>query len=173
MAYHWPGNIRQLENAVFRAVVLADGDSLGVDEFPQITAQLSAGAHSQPVQALEALADHPGETLAAAAAMAPLPERPVMPPLPAVPLDALPLLDRAGDVRPLEEIEIELIRFAIAHYRGQMSEVARRLQIAADPLSDWKPGLHGDGTALQQSDSRGKSPEAWARPARGQPEPVA
>src|SRR6202023_998368 len=58
MAYHWPGNIRQLENAVFRAIVLADGDSLGVDEFPQISAKLSAGAHSQPVQALEALADH-------------------------------------------------------------------------------------------------------------------
>ena len=48
MAYHWPGNIRQLENAVFRAVVLADGDSLGVDEFPQISAQLSAGAHGSP-----------------------------------------------------------------------------------------------------------------------------
>jgi DNA-binding NtrC family response regulator len=127
--------------------VLADGDSLGVDEFPQITAQLSAGAHSQPVQALEALADHPGEALAAAAAMAPLPERPVMPPLPAVPLDALPLLDRAGDVRPLEEIEAELIRFAIAHYRGQMSEVARRLQIGRSTLYRKLEtlGLHGGG----------------------------
>src|SRR3984957_936279 len=147
VAYHWPGNIRQLENAVFRAVVLADGDSLGVDEFPQITAQLSAGAHSQPVQALEALADHPGEALAAAAAMAPLPERPVMPPLPAVPLDALPLLDRAGDVRPLEEIEAELIRYAIAHYRGQMSEVARRLQIGRSTLYRKLEtlGLHGGG----------------------------
>ena len=148
MAHHWPGNIRQLENAVFRAVVLADGDSLGVDEFPQITAQLSAGAHSQPVQALEALADHlPGEALAAAAAVAPLPERPVMPPLPAVPLDALPLLDRAGDVRPLEEIEAELIRYAIAHYRGQMSEVARRLQIGRSTLYRKLEtlGLHGGG----------------------------
>jgi DNA-binding NtrC family response regulator len=148
MAHHWPGNIRQLENAVFRAVVLADGDSLGVDEFPQISAQLSAGAHSQPVQALEALADHlPGEALAAAAAVAPLPERPVMPPLPAVPLDALPLLDRAGDVRPLEEIEAELIRYAIAHYRGQMSEVARRLQIGRSTLYRKLEtlGLHGGG----------------------------
>jgi DNA-binding NtrC family response regulator len=127
--------------------VLADGDSLGVDEFPQITAQLSAGAHSQPVQALEALADHPGEALAAAAVMAPLPERPVMPPLPAVPLDALPLLDRAGDVRPLEEIEAELIRYAIAHYRGQMSEVARRLQIGRSTLYRKLEtlGLHGGG----------------------------
>jgi DNA-binding NtrC family response regulator len=45
--------------------------------------------------------------------------------------DALLLLDAHGDVRPLEEIEAEVIRFAIAHYRGQMSEVARRLQIGA------------------------------------------
>ena len=39
-----------------------------------------------------------------------------------------------GDVRPLEEIEAEVIRFAIAHYRGQMSEVARRLQIGRSTL---------------------------------------
>jgi DNA-binding NtrC family response regulator len=79
--------------------------------------------------------------------MAPLPERPVMPPLPAVPLDALPLLDRAGDVRPLEEIEAELIRYAIAHYRGQMSEVARRLQIGRSTLYRKLEtlGLHGGG----------------------------
>ena len=37
-------------------------------------------------------------------------------------------------VRPLEEIEAEVIRFAIAHYRGQMSEVARRLQIGRSTL---------------------------------------
>src|SRR6185295_7425690 len=36
--YDWPGNIRQLENAVFRAVVLADGPMLTADEFPQIAA---------------------------------------------------------------------------------------------------------------------------------------
>ena len=44
------------------------------------------------------------------------------------------LLDTHGDVRPLEEIEAEVIRFAIAHYRGQMSEVARRLQIGRSTL---------------------------------------
>ena len=37
-AYHWPGNVRQLENAIFRAVVLADGDEIGTSEFPQIAA---------------------------------------------------------------------------------------------------------------------------------------
>ena len=47
---------------------------------------------------------------------------------------ALPLLDAQGEVRPLEELEAEVIRFAIAHYRGQMSEVARRLQIGRSTL---------------------------------------
>src|SRR5215472_6242468 len=41
-AHRWPGNVRQLENAVFRAVVLADGDTIGVDELPQIASQLSS-----------------------------------------------------------------------------------------------------------------------------------
>src|SRR3954453_23464868 len=34
--YNWPGNVRQLENAVFRAVVLAESDEIGVTEFPQL-----------------------------------------------------------------------------------------------------------------------------------------
>src|SRR5712675_1246208 len=42
-AHPWPGNVRQLENAVFRAVVLADGDEVGVNEFPQLLhARMSA-----------------------------------------------------------------------------------------------------------------------------------
>ena len=39
-AYDWPGNVRQLENALFRAVVLADGDELTTAEFPQVAAQV-------------------------------------------------------------------------------------------------------------------------------------
>src|SRR3712207_6971264 len=38
--YDWPGNVRQLENAMFRAVVLADGDELTLAEFPQIANQV-------------------------------------------------------------------------------------------------------------------------------------
>ena len=38
--YDWPGNIRQLENAIFRAVVLAEGSELTVKDFPQIATQI-------------------------------------------------------------------------------------------------------------------------------------
>lgn len=50
------------------------------------------------------------------------------------PAAALTLLDSAGAIRPLEDIEAEAIRFAIAHYRGHMSEVARRLRIGRSTL---------------------------------------
>src|SRR6201999_3196091 len=33
--FAWPGNVRQLENAIYRAVVLAEGEEIGVAEFPQ------------------------------------------------------------------------------------------------------------------------------------------
>ncbi len=143
-AYHWPGNIRQLENAVFRAVVLAEGDSLGVDEFPQISAQLSGTGRSPDIEMTERL---PDDCSAGAPATTDLlgAGRPLSLPLPAPNPDALPLLDRTGDVRPLEEIEAELIRYAVAHYRGQMSEVARKLQIGRSTLYRKLEalGLHG------------------------------
>jgi DNA-binding NtrC family response regulator len=44
------------------------------------------------------------------------------------------LLDEQGEVRPMEEIEADVIRFAIAHCQGRMSEVARRLQIGRSTL---------------------------------------
>ncbi len=37
-AYAWPGNVRQLENTVFRAIVLSEGDTLLIQDFPQIAA---------------------------------------------------------------------------------------------------------------------------------------
>ena len=46
----------------------------------------------------------------------------------------LSMLTAAGDMRPLEDMENEIIRFAISHYRGQMSEVARRLKIGRSTL---------------------------------------
>jgi len=145
-AFHWPGNIRQLENTLFRAVVLAEGDTIGLAEFPQVSAQVQGpgpdhGADhageslvpdfDEPVALPDPFADHPAAAHATHAAP--------------VPADALPLLDAAGEVRPLEELEAELIRYAITHYRGQMSEVARRLQIGRSTLYRKLEALGLDG----------------------------
>jgi DNA-binding NtrC family response regulator len=129
MSFQWPGNIRQLENAVFRAVVLADGDSIGVGEFPQVSAHVT---DPSPIAA-NAERQEPAEYSAPLTpAAVPFVAHPPMPAAP--PVDAIPLLDATGDVRPLEEIEGELIRYAVSHYRGQMSEVARKLQIGRSTL---------------------------------------
>src|SRR6201990_2832453 len=39
----WPGNIRQLENAVYRAVVMSETDQLGLSDFPLLTSQPHPG----------------------------------------------------------------------------------------------------------------------------------
>ncbi len=125
----WPGNIRQLENAVYRAVVMSDSDQLGVADFPQAAAQSppASEAHSQ---ASEPLILGPGFH-STAPAMISGNEIPIAP-LPSA--GTLAMLTTSGEMRPLEEMESEIIRFAISHYRGQMSEVARRLKIGRSTL---------------------------------------
>ena len=125
----WPGNIRQLENAVYRAVVMSETDLLGVDDFPQAVAQSHGGSDFQ-TDPVEPLVIGPGSH-STAPAMVSGNEIPIAP-LPSI--GTLAMLSSGGDVRPLEEMETEIIRFAISHYRGQMSEVARRLKIGRSTL---------------------------------------
>jgi DNA-binding NtrC family response regulator len=124
----WPGNIRQLENAVYRAVVMSDTDQLGIDDFPQgLQSQGALEARSMPVEPLIIGPDsHP-----TAPAMISGNDIPIVP-LPSGGM--LTMLTPSGEVRPLEDMEAEIIRFAISHYRGQMSEVARRLKIGRSTL---------------------------------------
>ncbi len=121
-SYDWPGNVRQLENAVFRAVVLADGDELTVAEFPQIAAQVDGfDVRIPPAPAPVGAAPEKAPALGQSAIERRDPH-------------ALRLIDDRGEVRTLEDIEAESIRFALAHYRGQMSEVARKLGIGRSTL---------------------------------------
>jgi DNA-binding NtrC family response regulator len=129
-AANWPGNVRQLENAIFRAVVLAEGEEISPGEFPQVAAQADEVAVPQLTEPSPAI-------------VASWPDIPadLVPVRIAAPGHSLPLTDSQGDVRPLEDIERDSIRFAISHYRGQMSEVARKLRIGRSTLYRKLEGL--------------------------------
>ena len=123
----WPGNIRQLENTVYRAVVMSESDQLGLSDFPQAANMPSPPISSAPS---EPLVVEPVSNAIVPAMVSGIE-------IPIAPLAAagmLSMLTNTGDVRPLEELESEIIRFAISHYRGQMSEVARRLKIGRSTL---------------------------------------
>ncbi len=112
-AYDWPGNVRQLENAVFRAIVLADSPFLQPYDFPSISGVAAPlpDATPTPPAAAPSYADLP-----------PLPEQPIR------------ILDDRGHLRTLEDIERDLIQHAIEVYAGHMSEIARRLGIGRSTL---------------------------------------
>jgi DNA-binding NtrC family response regulator len=97
--YAWPGNVRQLQNALFRAAVLCDGDALTAADFPHIAQKTLAPSPLMPIAG-----------------------------------GGITLFEADGHIRALEAIEADVIRLAIGHYRGRMSEVARRLGIGRSTL---------------------------------------
>jgi DNA-binding NtrC family response regulator len=119
MTHDWPGNVRQLENAVYRAIVLSDAPYLQPHDFPAVSGlkpPVETDAASAAVSAAQALP-------AAQSFIADLPkEAPVR------------ILDERGHLRTLEDIERDLIQLAIEIYSGHMSEVARRLGIGRSTL---------------------------------------
>ena len=132
-AYGWPGNVRQLENTIFRAIVLCEGNILEVQDFPQIASL---------VEGYEII----------------VPPAPVLDKKPGVPTGpamtggtqfigrsagnqvsdgmalGIPAVTDGGHIRKLEEVEADMIRLALNRYRGQMSEVARKLGIGRSTL---------------------------------------
>jgi DNA-binding NtrC family response regulator len=125
-AFHWPGNVRQLENAVFRAVILCEGDWLQPEDFPQI-----AGLKPPPAPANDERA--PELATPANDAHAPFLAS-VFEEAEHVETRGLHLYDEAGHLRSLEAVERDIIGLAIAHYAGHMSEIARRLGIGRSTL---------------------------------------
>mgnify|MGYP000636464966 CR=1 FL=1 len=111
-SFDWPGNVRQLENAIFRAMILSDGDRLKPQDFPQISG-LTPVLHTASADSIKVLSNSDAQSSD---------ERLVS------------IIDRDGHLRTLEDIERDLIEFAIENYSGHMSEVARRLGIGRSTL---------------------------------------
>lgn len=114
-AYDWPGNIRQLENTIFRAVVLCDGNELCIGDFPQITQ-----ATSTEIPLIDVFEGTIRQQVGVAPAIAPQ--------------DMLAMTGDRGTPRPLDEIEADMIRFAVAHHNGRLTRVAKSLGIGRSTL---------------------------------------
>ncbi|MEQ8951515.1 helix-turn-helix domain-containing protein, partial [Parvibaculum sp.] len=154
-AYDWPGNVRQIENTVFRAIVLCDGETLQVSDFPQIASMVEGYAEAAMPRTAQGPAPSPAHA-ASPAAYAPAQDgmmgTAATPASAYIPQqtqpqsntladfarsnfsDGISITDEAGNVRKLEDIEAEMIRLAIDKYKGHMTEVARRLGIGRSTL---------------------------------------
>jgi len=138
MAYDWPGNIRQLENAVFRAVILCDDTELGKDHFPQVTAQMPEFEPSKTFSATIGKLGNGVENTALLSASLELPKETGLPVQHHAGGEShyalAPMLSGDGELRKLEDVEADLIRFAIDHHKGRMTRVAKSLGIGRSTL---------------------------------------
>ncbi len=113
MRFGWPGNVRQLASVLLRASLECKSSSLSAEDFPHIaTRSRFTGRASDAAPTLSR------ESSEAAVNGGP----------------AITLFAPNGHMRTLDEIEADIIRLAIGHYRGRMTEVARRLGIGRSTL---------------------------------------
>jgi len=122
----WPGNVRQLENSIFRAVVLAESAYLSACDFPLLASEFDAAG----VDAGPPMIDNDGDLEIDETAPSIAVESAVIEPV----STPVAVFDREGHLRSLEEIECDLIMLAIETYEGKMSEVARRLGMGRSTL---------------------------------------
>lgn len=130
-AYAWPGNVRQLENTVFRAIVLCEGDTLEVQDFPQIAALVEGYDVEIPAAPPAPVKPSLPQGTAAVAGLTTRSSGGAVSDGMAL---GIPIVTDGGHVRKLEEVEADMIRLALHRYRGQMSEVARKLGIGRSTL---------------------------------------
>ena len=112
MAYHWPGNVRQLENVIRNAIVLNQGEELTLSMLPPLPGQgqkavPSAVTNTAPAQR-EAELEVAGSN----------PQSPAQP----------------GEIIPLREVEKRAIEAAIEHCEGNVPKAAAMLDVSPSTL---------------------------------------
>ena len=128
--YDWPGNIRQLENAIFRAVILCEGNELVINDFPQIasTSRNKSNSFSDNASSKSTKDANNAAPSEAGHQNSLTPQEKLSNP------HSTKLITEEGEIKELEDIEAEMIRFAIEFYNGKLSEVAKRLGIGRSTL---------------------------------------
>ncbi|MEL6735424.1 MAG: sigma-54 dependent transcriptional regulator [Pseudomonadota bacterium] len=130
--FDWPGNIRQLENTLFRALVLCDSDTLDIDCFPQIAASLGDEL-TQPASPQTSIGDNrAGNSVATDTAPQTAAHQSAQ--QGAMLYGFMPSTDGTGNPRQMASIEQDHIRFTIDHHKGRMTKVARSLGIGRSTL---------------------------------------
>ncbi len=126
--YDWPGNVRQLENAIYRALVLTESTRLMPHDFPQIIAsakgrdqaRLQTGNMAIPTPPIHIDQPHvPAQKPAEADAVCPQKDD---------------FVGEGGQIQSLAQMEKKLIAFALKHHQGRMSRIARDLGIGRSTL---------------------------------------
>jgi DNA-binding NtrC family response regulator len=113
MRYGWPGNVRQLGSVLFRAGLHCSRGALTAQDFPHIAIQSRFSGRKSDFA--PPISKQSSDAAVGGGA-------------------AVTLFTNEGHLRSLEDIEADIIRLAIGHYRGRMTEVARRLGIGRSTL---------------------------------------
>ncbi len=133
-SYTWPGNVRQLENTIFRAVVLTDGSELTTTDFPQVAAHVEGFTAEVPPAPTELQKKPAFEGPALIGAEDKVPQTIAIREDSGSAAIGIAAIGESGDVRRLDAIEADMIRLALGRYRGHMTEVAKRLGIGRSTL---------------------------------------
>jgi DNA-binding NtrC family response regulator len=105
--YDWEDNIRQLKNLIFRAVVLCDSDILKSEHFPQLLNKENNNL-TKAKSAIKKSSDINSELI--------------------------DIFDDEGVCKTIEVIEEEIIRRLVDIYNGNLSEVAKKLDIGRSTI---------------------------------------
>ena len=105
--YEWEDNIRQLKNSIFRAVVLCDSELLRSEHFPQLLNKENNSftkAHSTIKKSSD------------------------------INSELIDIFDDEGKCKKIELIEEEIIKRLVDLYNGNLSEVAKQLDIGRSTI---------------------------------------
>lgn len=113
----WPGNMEQLALGIFNAVMCCEGSELQISDFRYLFRPQSATVSTLPVVSMPEKADEAQAVPEASQANG-----------------VLRCVDTKGNVKRLQDVEQEMIRYALERYSGHMSAVARHLGIGRSTL---------------------------------------